>query len=1108
MREKNAYLYPVRLTPFAFMVERDGAWTRYGYDAEGRKTLEVTPWLDAAPGTAAAQAVAKTFDYAPVDPRDSAGDYDNRPRRIVEKTLGIETSRTYYAYFTDAGGEFVEIEERATEQGAAYGAASGLRTTRRHYAPDAVPAERAGRLKSETLPDGTVRAHDYAATAEGGLETTVARLALQGGVPQPVDGKSTRVITERDARGNRVAETTEVYVGGAWAPVRAETRTYSPEIGARGFRLLEHRVEGRPVLEQSWSGPLVVERVGESGTVRALFYDPLDRVEMEIKFGVGGRPDIVTEHDRSLGALGCGCDGERVTTRTAGGLTLTASRKTDAAGRVSETVGENGYTTTYAYAEDGRVETRTDPDGGTRVAKRYRDGRPKSVTGTGVIDEFHTHTVNPDGTRTTRTETASQGSPRYRETTVDPAGRMIREASPDFTGGTFLREMHYNDRGLLAKQTETGRADTLFEYDALADLVRSGPDIDGDGSLAPASSDRITDTDTVHEQDGAGDWFAVTTTEVYPEAGSAATVAVSVEKRRLGGFGTDPALGELAAETVSVDVHGNATVRRRYIDRAAATVTRITDTPGSDTDARSVTVNGLLTERNTATVAAPTVFGYDAIERRISVKDPRHTAPSSISYLPSTNQVITQTDADGNTTAFEYHGQGAAGAGQIKTVTDALGQKSYRAYDLLDREIRTWGETDYPQEYTYNAFGELATLTTWRDADDSIDFSGASWPAEAESEGGDTTTWTYDPATGLLTRKEYADGNGTDYSYDSANRLHIRTWARSGGLDTTYGYDPDTGELLTVDYEDAATADITHTYDRLGRRATVTDATGTRSFDYDAATLQLDTETLDGTFYDGMVLTRAYEDGTQPNGLPGRDAGHTLGGTPSPVSAAYGYDTAGRLKTVSDGTDTLAYTYEPDSNLLATIEGPVHAVAYDYEDNRDVMTGIDNRATDLQGATLSRYGYTYDALGRRDDRTQSGSAINTASTDDFAYNPRSEMVGSTNSVETAAAWNPTYTFDKIGNRIWSVGVSPNAYTTNELNQYTAVDSTNPTYDADGNLTSDGNWTYTWNGENRLASATDGNVLLEFTYDYQGRLVRQIEKTENQTTGNWETDVEV
>lgn len=54
------------------------------------------------------------------------------------------------------------------------------------------------------------------------------------------------------------------------------------------------------------------------------------------------------------------------------------------------------------------------------------------------------------------------------------------------------------------------------------------------------------------------------------------------------------------------------------------------------------------------------------------------------------------------------------------------------------------------------------------------------------------------------------------------------------------------------------------------------------------------------------------------------------------------------------------------------------------------------------------------------------------------------------------------------------------------------------YDADGNLTSDGWWTYTWDGENRLVkveSRTDTPQVsrrgVEWQYDARGRRVRQI-----------------
>jgi RHS repeat-associated protein len=56
-----------------------------------------------------------------------------------------------------------------------------------------------------------------------------------------------------------------------------------------------------------------------------------------------------------------------------------------------------------------------------------------------------------------------------------------------------------------------------------------------------------------------------------------------------------------------------------------------------------------------------------------------------------------------------------------------------------------------------------------------------------------------------------------------------------------------------------------------------------------------------------------------------------------------------------------------------------------------------------------------------------------------------------------------------------------------------------TYDADGNLTNDGIWSYTWDGENRLiqlvtvAAASTGypQITLTFRYDYLGRRVEKL-----------------
>jgi hypothetical protein len=62
-------------------------------------------------------------------------------------------------------------------------------------------------------------------------------------------------------------------------------------------------------------------------------------------------------------------------------------------------------------------------------------------------------------------------------------------------------------------------------------------------------------------------------------------------------------------------------------------------------------------------------------------------------------------------------------------------------------------------------------------------------------------------------------------------------------------------------------------------------------------------------------------------------------------------------------------------------------------------------------------------------------------------------------IETAAAYNPIYSYDKIGNRKTSTGIESVTYTANALNQYADIQvsslSSQPFYDLDGNLTGDG-----------------------------------------------------
>jgi RHS repeat-associated protein len=82
-----------------------------------------------------------------------------------------------------------------------------------------------------------------------------------------------------------------------------------------------------------------------------------------------------------------------------------------------------------------------------------------------------------------------------------------------------------------------------------------------------------------------------------------------------------------------------------------------------------------------------------------------------------------------------------------------------------------------------------------------------------------------------------------------------------------------------------------------------------------------------------------------------------------------------------------------------------------------------------------------------------------------------------------------YTYDSVFNRTSVNNGSVTGYTVNGLNQYTAVGSANLTYDNNGNLTSDGVYTYEYDSENRLLAVREGGTaVVSYNYNASGRRV--------------------
>ena len=152
------------------------------------------------------------------------------------------------------------------------------------------------------------------------------------------------------------------------------------------------------------------------------------------------------------------------------------------------------------------------------------------------------------------------------------------------------------------------------------------------------------------------------------------------------------------------------------------------------------------------------------------------------------------------------------------------------------------------------------------------------------------------------------------------------------------------------------------------------------------------------------------------------------------------------------------------------------------------------------GTVLARSAYTLDVLGRRIAQTREDGITET-----YGYDTTSQLTSADYGVSSplakaaAPVTRETFAYDALGNRTQVGRVVPNApstttaYTANALNQYTQVAGVAFTYDANGNLTSDGKQTYRYDAQNRLLAvepfaAATGAVRAEFVYDARNRAV--------------------
>ena len=1074
-------------------VLEDGSWIRYEYDDARRLMAEIRPWMDAPTNAPDNQCAVTRYSYGLFATGDFLAYNDQRPRMVINEICGVEVSRIYHAYPTNALGQALNIEERAAFPGASYGHAANPRTVKTYCAANAaLPLP--GRLATITYPGGKVEEYGYeygtfnvatfafAADPEGGAwrETVTTSYGANSSVQVL---RSARVW---DEKGREVLDESYVEDGAAFAIIGWKRMAYD-----RNGKLIETSYSDGRVESATWGANCCGKESATSaeGIITVYGYNELKQKVSETKKGLAtdGSDDIVKLHEYDLG------DNLLITAVTnyvsCQGYVATRNAY-DAVGRITNTIDRLGNATVTSYATNG-VVTVSSPNGVTTVTEHYLDGQIKRVLENGVIKQSYAYGVDFDGMRWVL---SAQGAVPVFDTltsvaacrllagaldfpwslsVADSLGQNIFAEKPGFAGSILIASKAYDIAGNLLFTSQYAASPNQIKYVTLSASVYSyaldgsrlltSLDLNTNGVIDLAGPDRVTGFASTYEKDASKDWWHVSRSWCYPEFNSALAVTTSVQRVKLTGLGVQQGNGGLLTSMSQfLDVYGNVTTSKTLCDRAMQTVTQVSTSSGSLQPSLQVVVNGLI-QHTVSDTDVITTYAYDALGRQIAVTDGRSNI-TVIAY-DQLGLVAYTEDAASNRTSYAYDT-----FGRRITVIDALGNVTHTRYDAEGHEVKTWGAS-YPVEYGYDTQGRMVSMKTFRDG------NGV----------GDETRWLYDNPTGLMTNKLNADGKGPSYTYTFDGKLSSRLWAR--GVLTTYVYDM-AGSLVGVDYADA-TPDTTYTFDRLGRQLSATSPVSTNLFAYSKKTLDLVAETQNGT-----VITRAAD-------AIGRSVGLGVGDV---CAVTYGYDDFGRFSSVSSSVCSVVsaanYAHLPSSNLRTgyTASCPVSNfqlhVSKTYEPNRDLITSISNRVNQVNSVLFSAYDYSNDVLGRRVSRNDSGLAFAQLQTNTFGYNQYSELRCAVMHTNTYG-----YVYDPVGNRLLSsVNSETNIYNANMLNQYIAVSNmqalvSNPTYDADGNMVScqlpAGEWHYVWDAENRLACASNSATLIYNIYDYQSR---RIEKT--------------
>jgi RHS repeat-associated protein len=772
----------------------------------------------------------------------------------------------------------------------------------------------------------------------------------------------------------------------------------------------------------------------------------------------------------------------------------------DAKGNTVRVTDANGAVTTYAYDSRRNKLSETNALGNKRTfAYNASDNLIKEID---PLGNTKTYTYNSRGQQLTSTD-ARGGVTAF---TYDTKGNLT--SARDALGN--LTAYAYSPAGLPTSVTNPLGNVTRFEYDRFGNVIK---ETDPMGSV------------TKNEYSANGNLLNQTTNRTN-SAGVSEALVTSYQYDKLGrllkmtypdGTTAQTAYNAIGKTIAATDQLGRQTsFEYDHLGR----VTTVTSPDGMKKSSTYDAEGRRISSTDKANRA--TSYSYDSIGRLIKTIHPDGTT-TGIAY-DAIGRVTAMTDERGGITKYEYDPNSESKERRTKII-DPLNNVLSFTYDVSGNNVTMTDANNHTTTYEYDLINRLTKVIYADSSVETMSYDAAGRNTSTTDSVGKTTRSEYD-RRGRLVKKIDAMGQATQYGYDEVgdqtsqtdalNRITRFEYDRSGrrikrtlpmGLSETYAYDAAGNLFSKTDFKGYVTtnqydsmnrliaktpdarlgeAAVVFSYTPTGRRASMTDASGTTTYSYDSRDRLNSKSTPQGTL--------AYSYDAAGNILSMRSS------NANGASVSYTYDALNRLSTVTDeaaetggrpGTGTTSYSYDVANNVSGYMYPNGVQATHTY-DNLNRLTNINAVGSE----TLARFTYTLSPTGNRLSLTElNGRGVR------YTYDDLHRLASEAISNDPVAANNGSvsYGYDAVGNRLTRTSTLPAVPTASHI--YDANDRmTDETNDPNGNTVVSGGKSYDYDFEDRLKSLDNGRVKI--VYDGDGN---RIAKTVGSVTTKYLVD---